>query len=95
MKIYLVYILSSKHNGTLYTGVTNDLLRRVYEHKHKLVDGFTKRYHVTQLVYAEEFNDINEAILREKCIKQWKRAWKLKLIEEQNPNWKDLYEDLI
>ncbi len=95
MKIYWIYILSSKRNGTLYTGVTNDLLRRVYEHKHKLVDGFTKRYHVTQLVYAEEFNDINEAILREKCIKQWKRAWKLKLIEEQNPNWKDLYEDLI
>ena len=95
MKIYWVYILSSKRNGTLYTGVTNDLLRRVYEHKHKLVDGFTKRYHVSQLVYAEEFNDINEAILREKCIKQWKRAWKLQLIEEQNPNWKDLYEDLI
>ncbi|OJW71279.1 MAG: GIY-YIG nuclease [Candidatus Amoebophilus sp. 36-38] len=93
--MYWIYILSSKRNGTLYTGVTNDLLRRVYEHKHKLVDGFTKRYHVTQLVYAEEFNDINEAILREKCIKQWKRAWKLKLIEEQNPNWKDLYEDLI
>ena len=95
MKIYWIYILSSKRNGTLYTGVTNDLLRRVYEHKHKLVDGFTKRYNVTQLVYAEEFNDINEAILREKSIKQWKRAWKLKLIEEQNPNWKDLYEDLI
>jgi putative endonuclease len=94
MKIYWVYLLSSKRNGTLYTGVTNDLLRRVYEHKHKLVDGFTKRYNLTQLVYAEEFNDINEATLRENCIKQWKRALKLKLIEEENPNWKDLYEDL-
>ncbi len=74
MKIYWVYILSSKRNGALYIGVTNDLLRRVYEHKHKLVDGFTKRYNVTQLVYAEEYNDINVAILREKCIKRWKRA---------------------
>ncbi|OJW68927.1 MAG: hypothetical protein BGO68_04040 [Candidatus Amoebophilus sp. 36-38] len=72
--MYWVYILSSKRNGALYIGVTNDLLRRVYEHKHKLVDGFTKRYNVTQLVYAEEYNDINVAILREKCIKRWKRA---------------------
>jgi putative endonuclease len=95
MNVYWVYIFSSKRNGTLYTGVTNDLIRRVYEHKEKLVDGFTKKYNATQLVYAEEFNDVREAIFREKCIKKWDRAWKLKLIEEHNPEWRDLYEDLL
>jgi putative endonuclease len=95
MKTYWVYILASKRNGTLYVGVTNNIIRRVYEHKQKLIKGFTERYNITQLVYMEESNDINRAIHREKCIKEWKRAWKLQLIEEKNPNWKDLYEDLF
>jgi putative endonuclease len=95
MKSYWIYILCSKRNGTLYTGVTNNLVRRVYEHKHKLMDGFTKRYNVIQLVYMEEFNDIGEAIYREKCIKKWNRVWKLRLIEAHNPTWRDLYEDLV
>jgi putative endonuclease len=95
MKEYWVYILASKRNGTLYIGVTSNLSRRVYEHKEKLIEGFTKKYNITQLVYAEEFQDINDAIHREKCIKKWNRAWKLKLIEEQNPNWEDLYESML
>ena len=85
MSSYWVYILCSKRNGTLYVGVTKDLSRRVYEHK--LVDGFTKKYDVNKLVHVESFNDINEAIYREKCIKKWNRAWKLRLIEERNPDW--------
>jgi putative endonuclease len=95
MKLYWVYILASKRNGTLYTGVTNDIFDRVYTHKQKLVDGFTKKHNVCQLVYMEEFNDINEAIHREKCIKKWNREWKLRLIEEHNPDWRDLYEDFL
>ncbi|MFN5382508.1 MAG: GIY-YIG nuclease family protein [Alphaproteobacteria bacterium] len=95
MKCYWLYILASKRNGTLYVGVTSDLPRRVYEHKEKLIAGFTKKYNITYLVYAEEFQDINDAIRREKCIKKWNRAWKLKLIEEQNPDWRDLYENII
>ena len=94
MKNYWVYILSSKKNGTVYIGITNNLTRRVYEHKEKLLDGFTKKYDVNMLVYVEEFNNINEAIHREKCIKKWNRKWKLRLIEEQNPDWKDLYENI-
>ncbi len=92
MKSYWVYILCSRRNGTLYIGVTNNLVRRVYEHKQKLVDSFTKKYAIDKLVYTEEFNDINEAIAREKSIKKWNRVWKLKLIEQQNPEWEDLYE---
>jgi putative endonuclease len=76
-------------------GVTSDLPRRIYEHKQKLIDGFTKKYNITQLVYAEEFPNVNDAIHREKCIKKWNRAWKLKLIEEHNPDWSDLYESIL
>jgi putative endonuclease len=92
-KTYAVYILASKRNGTLYTGVTNDLSRRVYEHKEKNIYGFTKRYNVSILVYYEMHEDINEAIRREKQIKKWNRKWKLQLIEKYNPKWIDLYDN--
>lgn len=91
--IYYVYILCSKTNGTLYIGVTNDLQRRMYEHKNKLVKGFTEKYNVNRLVYMEIYQDIKEAIHREKCLKHWNRSWKLKLISKENPEWKDLYEN--
>ena len=94
MKYYYVYILASKRNGTLYTGVTNDLIRRVHEHKNNLVDGFTKKYNVKNLVYFEQTIDIESAITREKCIKKWNRDWKIKLIEESNQEWKDLSQEL-
>ncbi len=94
MKYYYVYILASKRNGTLYTGVTNDLYRRIYEHKNSLVDGFTKKYNVKTLVYYEQTTDIESAITREKCIKKWNRNWKIKLIETNNPEWKDLSLEL-
>lgn len=90
--MYYVYILASQRNGTLYTGVTNDLKRRVWEHKHDLVKGFTEKYSVHLLVYYEIHEDIEQAILREKQIKKWKRIWKLNLIEGKNPNWDDLDE---
>jgi putative endonuclease len=92
---YYVYLLASKGNGTLYMGVTSDLVKRVYEHKNDLVDGFTKKYHVHKLVYYEVTGDINGAINREKQIKKWKRAWKIELIEKINPDWRDLYFELI
>ena len=95
MKQYYVYILASRKNGTLYTGVTSDLLKRIYEHKQNLMDGFTKKYHVHNLVYYEVHNDIGEAIAREKQIKKWKRRWKIELIEKMNPHWKDLYDEII
>ena len=95
MKLYYVYILASKRNGTLYIGVTNDLIRRVYEHKNDIIDGFTKKYKVHMLVYYELANDIYNAIQREKRIKKWERKWKMELIEEMNPDWHDLYEDLV
>ncbi len=95
MKSYYVYILASKRNGTLYIGVTNDLIKRIYEHKNDFVEGFTEKYSVHRLVYYEETNDINSAIKREKQLKKWNRKWKLELIEEKNPNWKDLYETLV
>lgn len=95
MKSYYVYILASKKNGILYTGITNDIARRVWEHKEGQVNGFTKKYRVKILVYYEEFESINDALYREKCIKRWKREWKIKLIETVNKKWKDLYEDLI
>ena len=91
---YYVYVLASGRNGTLYVGVTNDLLRRVYEHREGLVPGFTKRYGVHLLVHWEEFSEIGEAIAREKRVKRWLRKWKLELIEQNNPSWRDLYEDL-
>jgi putative endonuclease len=92
---YYVYILASKRNGTLYVGVTNDLVKRVYQHKNDLADGFTKKYQVHKLVCFEQTTDIESAIKREKQLKKWLRKWKLELIEKQNPDWKDLYNDLI
>ncbi len=88
---YWVYILASGAGGTLYIGVTNDLVRRVYEHRTNLVDGFTKQYAVHRLVYYEEFADAENAIRREKRLKKWKRVWKIDLIERTNPNWADLF----
>jgi putative endonuclease len=90
-KIFWVYILASKIGGTLYIGVTNDLVRRVFEHRSEVVRGFTKRYSVHRLVYFEQFSDIESAIRREKRLKKWNRAWKIRLIEEANPNWDDLF----
>jgi putative endonuclease len=92
---YYVYILASRIGGTLYIGVTNDLVRRVHEHRTKAVKGFTSRYGVTRLVYFEIFGDAEAAILREKQIKKWERAWKIRLIEQQNPNWTDLYPSIV
>ena len=90
---YYVYIMASKKNGTLYIGVTNNIERRASEHRMGLVKGFTSKYNVNKLVYYEEHNDIGDAITREKQLKKWKRAWKLQLIEEMNPWWRDLYQD--
>jgi putative endonuclease len=95
MNSYYVYIIASKRNGTLYIGITNDLIRRIAEHKDGLVEGFSKKYKVDQLVYYEETPDVTSAIAREKRLKKWKRAWKLRLIEEKNPDWRDLYQDLV
>lgn len=93
--MYYVYILASQFNGTLYIGVTSDLLRRVYEHKNKLADGFTSQHNVTNLVYYESTTDIYSAITREKQMKKWNRQWKINLIEKENPGWKDLYPALV
>jgi len=89
-KKYYIYILASKRNGTLYIGVTNDLDRRVNEHKSKIVEGFTKKYNVDKLVYCEEYNNVEDALKREKQLKKWNRKWKLELIEKSNPEWTDL-----
>ncbi|MEJ0011859.1 MAG: GIY-YIG nuclease family protein [Bauldia sp.] len=89
-----VYILASGVGGTLYIGVTNDLARRVHEHRTKAVKGFTSRYGVGRLVYFEIFGDVEQAILREKLLKTWKRDWKIRLIEERNPDWADLYPEI-
>jgi len=91
---YYVYIMASKKNGTLYIGVTSDLLRRAYEHRNDLINGFSKKYGVHRLVYYEQLEDINSAIKREKNLKKWNRKWKINLIEKLNPNWDDLYNDL-
>ena len=88
---YYVYILASERNGTLYIGMTNNLARRVWEHRQGSVEGFTKRYNVHRLVYCESFARPLEAIQREKRLKKWNRAWKVRLIESANPDWKDLY----
>ncbi len=95
MNSYFVYILASQRNGTLYIGVTNNLIKRVWQHKNKVVDGFTKKYGVGILVYFEETSEIESAIQREKQLKKWNRAWKIRLIEEKNPFWKDLYNGLL
>ena len=92
---YFVYMLAGKRNGTLYIGVTNNLLERVRQHKSNLVEGFTKKYAVHKLMYYEVYDDIYSAIAREKRMKKWKREWKIKLIEKFNPNWDDLYYKLI
>ena len=93
-KQYYVYIMTNKSNSVLYTGVTNDLIRRVYEHKNKMVEGFTKKYNVDKLVFYEVYEDVNSAIAREKQIKSGSRAKKIKLIEDMNTGWNDLYEEL-
>jgi putative endonuclease len=93
-KTYFAYILASQRNGTLYIGVTNDLARRVSEHKNGLADGFTKKYGVKTLVHYEVFEDINEAIAREKQLKKYKREWKINLIQQHNLEWRDLTEEL-
>jgi len=90
-----VYIMASKRNGTLYTGVTSDLARRVWEHKNNVVGGFTKRYGVHDLVFFELHDSMMSAINREKQIKKWNRAWKLQLIEAENPQWRDLYDEIV
>lgn len=91
---YYVYLLASKCNGTLYVGMTNDLVRRIWEHKNDLVEGFTKRYKVRHLVWFETTEDPEVTILREKQIKKWDRRWKLELIEKENPQWLDLYSSI-
>ena len=95
MKNGYVYILTNKENGTLYVGVTSDLIKRIWQHKNKFVEGFSKKYDLSKLVYYEIFNDIENAIIREKQLKNWHRQWKLNLINQQNPNWADLYKDII
>jgi putative endonuclease len=90
-----VYILASKKNGTLYIGVTSDLVKRVWEHKNDLVEGFTKHYGIHQLVWYELHESMESAIQREKRLKEWKRVWKLELIETTNPNWQDLYHEIV
>jgi putative endonuclease len=90
-----VYILASERNGTLYIGVTSDLVKRIWEHKNSLIKGFTKRYRVHLLVWCELHENMDTAIEREKNIKEWKRAWKIRLIEENNPNWNDLYDNIV
>lgn len=89
-KLYWVYIMASKRNGTLYVGVTGNLARRIWEHQNKVNKGFTKKYNVNRLVYAEPHGEPGAAIYREKCLKRWKRFWKIKLIEKENPEWEDL-----
>ena len=95
MKDYYIYILASKRNGTLYIGVTNNLIKRIGEHKSGKIEGFTKKYEVHDLVYVERHGQIKYAIKREKQLKKWNREWKLALIEKENPEWKDLYDGLL
>ncbi|WP_439369040.1 GIY-YIG nuclease family protein [Bradyrhizobium sp. DASA03120] len=91
---YYVYLLASKKYGTLYIGVTNDIVRRIHEHKSKAVAGFSKRYSVDRLVWFEIYDDLLTAIAREKELKKWRREWKVRLIEEKNPQWIDLYPEI-
>ncbi len=95
MKQYFVYILASGKHGTLYTGMTNNLKKRVYEHKTHRADGFTKKYNINKLVYFERFRDVNYAINREKRLKKWRRQWKINLIEKDNPDWNDLFVNML
>ncbi len=95
MDTYYIYIMANKENGTLYIGSTTNLLKRVYEHKNKLVEGFTQKYEVHNLVYYEQVDDFKSATERERGMKKWNRHWKTRLIETMNPEWKDLYEELV
>ena len=95
MKSGFVYILASKRNGTLYVGVTSNLIQRIWQHKNHSVEGFTASYEVNQLVHFEQYDDINYALAREKQLKNWTRKWKLALIEKENPDWMDLYESIL
>ena len=95
MRLPCVYILASRRNGTLYTGVTSNLVKRVHEHRLETSGGFTSRYHVHRLVYFECCTDVSSAIAREKHLKKWRRQWKLRLIEKSNPEWDDLYLTLL
>ena len=94
-KNFCVYILTSKRNGTLYIGVTSNLIKRIWEHKEGVADGFTKKHGVKKLVYYEQHENAESAIKREKRLKEWKRGWKLELIEKGNPNWEDLYQSIL
>ena len=93
-KQYYVYIMASKRNGTLYIGVTSNLADRIYKHKQGLYDGFTKKYNINKLIHYEIYGDVYAAISREKQLKDWKRDWKIELIEKENPAWRDLFDDL-
>ena len=95
MKNYYPYILASEKNGTLYIGITSNLIKRIQEHKAGIIKGFTQKYNVKKLVYYEQTIDANSAIAREKALKKWKRDWKIQLIEKENPNWEDLYFKII
>jgi putative endonuclease len=95
MRTYYVYILASRKGGVLYIGITSDLRKRMYEHRQKLMDGFTKKYNVSKLMYYEHTSDVHAALQREKQLKRWERKWKIQLIEKNNPEWKDLYETLL
>ena len=95
MKRPAVYILASKKNGTLYIGVTSNLAQRIWQHKNHIISGFTENYNVSVLVYFEQYDDMVNAITREKALKTWNRAWKVKLIEKINPAWDDLYKNII
>lgn len=95
MKTPCVYMLASKRNGTLYVGVTSNLPQRVWQHKNDLVEGFTRRYGIHALIWYEVHETMENAIAREKTIKEWKRQWKIDLIEAMNPEWRDLYEDIL
>ncbi len=92
---YYVYLLASRRNGALYVGVTNNLIRRIHEHREGLVDGFTRRYGIKHLVWFDSTGDVLAAIAREKQLKDWKRAWKIELIERENPGWRDLYPSIL
>lgn len=93
--MYYTYILANRKNGVLYVGVTSNIIKRIFEHKNDLVEGFTNKYNVHNLVYFETFDDVKDAITREKTMKKWNRAWKIRLIEKKNKEWKDLYNELI
>jgi len=94
-KDYYVYVLASQRNGTLYVGVTSNLIKRIWEHKNKVIQGFTQKYSVDKLVYFEQYRDPENAIKREKRLKNYNRQWKLELVEKENPEWRDLYTELV